>query len=259
VNKNIIARNFSRYAAVYDKHANIQRHAASELIKELPDSDFKRILEIGCGTGSYTQLLRKRFKYAAIKSVDIAEKMVDVARRKLKNGKVEFSVEDAEDMNLESGYDLITSNAAIQWFELPERAIGACKNVLKDNGALTFSVFGPLTFKELEGALGKVLAEEGLSVASRGFLNKETLEKTLANFFRKISVREVIIKEKYPSLKKLLEKIKYTGVRGSSFDPDSGVRFVWSRRLLRMTEDTYKKEYDRIVATYQVFLCKALR
>ncbi len=259
MNKNILARNFSRCAAVYDKYSNIQRLAASELMKELPDSNFEHILEIGCGTGSYTQLLRERFKHASIKAVDIAEKMVDVARQKLKNCKVEFSVEDAEDMDLESGYDLITSNAAIQWFELPGKAIEAYKGGLKDNGALTFSVFGPLTFKELEGALEKALTGDDLSVASRGFLSKETLEKMLARFLKTISIKEMLVKEEYPSLAKLLENIKYTGVRGSCFAPASGERFVWSRSLLKKTEDAYEKECGRIVATYQIFLCKTLK
>ncbi len=84
MDKKTLARNFSRCASVYDKHANIQRRAASELMEELPRSDFTSILEIGCGTGGYTRLLRERFKYAAITSVDIAEKMVAVARQKLK-------------------------------------------------------------------------------------------------------------------------------------------------------------------------------
>ncbi len=259
MDKEILARNFSRCASAYDKHANIQRIAASELIRELPESDFKRILEIGCGTGSYTELLRERFKYARIESVDIAEKMVEVARQKLKDGEVKFSVEDAEDMKLDSGYDLVTSNAAIQWFESPEEAIRSYRNALNRDGILAFSVFGPLTFRELENALRKASAGHGLSVASRGFLSKEATEKMLTKFLRKVSVREVLIKEEYSSLAKLLEKIKYTGVRGSGFASAERERFVWSRRLLKTVEDAYEEEYGRIVATYQVFLCKALR
>ena len=259
MDKKILARNFSRCASAYDKHANIQRLVASELIRELPDNDFKSILEIGCGTGSYTQLLRERFKYAAIKSVDIAEKMVARARQKLKNGKVEFSVEDAEYMKLDSGYDLVTSNSAIQWFEFPEKAIWAYKNALKHDGMFAFSVFGPLTFRELGSALRKASAEYDSSAASRSFLSKEAMEKMLAKFFRKVSVREMFVKEEYLSLTKLLEKIKYTGVRGPGFAVAPNTRFVWSRRLLKIVENAYKKEYGRIGATYQVFLCKALR
>ncbi|MDP2912437.1 MAG: malonyl-ACP O-methyltransferase BioC [Candidatus Omnitrophota bacterium] len=254
MNKKQLARNFSRCAPVYDKYANIQAFAAMELIRELPCGDCKRILEIGCGTGSYTRLLRERFKHAAIESVDIAEKMVELARQKLKDSEVKFSVEDAEKMKLDSGYDLVTSNAAIQWFESPGKAIRSYRKALNSGGILAFSVFGPLTFKELGNALGRVMTGHGLSVASRGFLSKEALEKMLAKFFRKVSVREALIKEELPCLAGLLEKIKYTGVRGLSLNS----HFVWSRRLLRIIEDAYKKEYGRIIATYQVFLCKAI-
>ncbi len=259
MDKNILARNFSRCASVYDKHANIQRLAASELIRELPNSDFKSILEIGCGTGGYTRLLRERFKDAAIKSVDIAEKMVEVARQKLKDGEIRFSVEDGEYMDLDGGYDLVTSNAAIQWFESMEKTIRIYKQILSDGGVLAFSIFGPLTFRELGNALKKVSAEHRFSVTSRGFLDKEALEKMLAKSFGKVSVKEILIKEEYPRLSGLLEKIKYTGVRGSDYASASSGRFVWSRRLLKAVEDVYRKEYGHIVATYQIFLCQALK
>jgi hypothetical protein len=69
----------------------------------------------------------------------------------------------------------------------------------------------------------------------------------------------VLIKEEYPSLAELLEKIKYTGVRGSGFPSVSSARFVWSRRLLKIVEDAYLKECGHIAATYQIFLCRAER
>jgi len=259
MDKNILARNFSRCAAVYDKHANIQRLAASELIRELPNSDFRNILEIGCGTGGYTRLLRERFKNAAIKSVDIAEKMVDVARQKLKDSEIRFSVEDGEDMDLADGYDLVTSNAAIQWFESAEKTIRIYKQILSNDGVLAFSIFGPLTFGELGNALKEISAEDNSPVASRGFLSKEALEKMLAKSLKKVSVREVLIKEEYPHLTRLLEKIKYTGVRGLGLASASSGRFVWSRGLLKAVEDAYRKEYGHIIATYQIFLCQALK
>lgn len=253
MDKKILARNFSRCAHLYDDYANIQRYSASELMQELPNIDFKCILEIGCGTGGYTQLLRERFKRASIRSVDIAEKMVDAARQKLKDGKVKFSVEDAEDMDLDSGYDLVTSNAAAQWFSSMDGMIEMCRGALRDGGALAFSVFGPLTFRELERALKTASSGKGLSVASGNFLRKDALEKMLAKYLREVSVREILIKEEYPSLAKLLEKIKYTGVRGS------GAGFSWSRGLLKTVEDAYKKECGGIITTYQIFLCRALR
>lgn len=229
------------------------------MIREIPQSDFKCILEIGCGTGIYTQLLRERFKHSSIKSIDIAEKMVGIAREKLKDSKVKISVEDAEDMKIGNRYGLITSNAALQWVKSMEGMIKIYHGKLTGNGALTFSVFGPLTFKELGNALKEACTNKGLSIASRGFLSKEELERMLGKYFREFSVRELVIKEEYPSLAKLLEKIKNTGVRGSGYNLPLNRGFTWSRRLLKIVEDVYEREYGSIIATYQVFLCKALK
>ena len=50
-NKDIIQKNFSRCARVYDCYSAVQDKAARELIGHLNDSRFAEILDIGCGNG----------------------------------------------------------------------------------------------------------------------------------------------------------------------------------------------------------------
>lgn len=259
MDKAIVARNFSRCAHLYDKYAYIQRSLARELEKELPKERYSNILEIGCGTGIFTKLLKERFGRASIVSVDIAGKMIDVAREKFKDTGINFSARDAEDMTLDREYDLITSNAAIQWFRDPETAVRKYKSAIKRGGAFIFSVFGPMTFRELDAAMSLAGVATGRSVASRGFLTKEEIAGILAKNFRKSAVRRAIITEEYPSLARLLETIKYTGVRGPGSAGSSEKRFSWTRKILREVEAAYKKSSGRIIATYEVLLCKAVK
>lgn len=253
--KAVIARNFSKSACRYDDYADIQRFAAARLIDEVPEGSFIRILEIGCGTGIYTGLLADRFGSGCIRAVDISGKMIEVAREKVRAENVVFEVRDAEGMPLEEGYDLITSSSAVQWFGSVENAIREYSAALKKDAWLVFSTFGPLTFMELADSLGRVLPGDGLSIAAGAFPDKKELERLLSRSLKSVLVTEVMIEEVYPSLAGLLEKIKYTGSRGSENPGGS----LWSRGLLKAVEDAYMDGYGRITATYQIFLCRAGR
>src|SRR3989338_9586213 len=96
MDKKTIAGNFSRYARTYDAHADIQRKTGLELLSWVKKGRFKSVMELGCGTGNYTLLLRERFKNAKIRAVDISDKMIEIAGDKLWDKGVEFMVRDAE-------------------------------------------------------------------------------------------------------------------------------------------------------------------
>ncbi len=85
MDKQTLIKNFSKYAYAYDKYADVQNTAAFELISQIRENGFKSILEIGCGTGNYTAILRQKFKIAKIKAVDISGKMIEIARNKVKD------------------------------------------------------------------------------------------------------------------------------------------------------------------------------
>ena len=72
MNKTVIKRNFSRYAHLYDKYADIQRYSSSQLAKLLKKGCPGEILEIGCGTGIYTGMLKRRFRRSALTVIDMA-------------------------------------------------------------------------------------------------------------------------------------------------------------------------------------------
>src|SRR3989338_5828963 len=229
-----LARNFSRYAHLYDEYANIQSLAGCELLRYLPDGKIARILEIGCGTGNYTTVLKDRFTLARIEAFDISEEMVRIARRKLNGDGVGFLVKDAEAMESTGKFDLITSNAAFQWLEKPGKAIANFSNMLAKNGSIAFSTFGPRTFMELNSSLKGILDRP---ISADKFLDKDDLEKILGRHFIKVRINELIVKERYNSLTELLKKIKYTGAGGDMQDRD----FLFTRTLLKRIEDLDRK------------------
>ena len=60
-NKHAIASSFGKAADTYDKHAAFQRDVGHRLLDKLPKNlTGLRVLDLGCGTGYFSQLLQQR-------------------------------------------------------------------------------------------------------------------------------------------------------------------------------------------------------
>lgn len=254
MDKNQISRNFSSYAEHYDEYCAIQNLCASKLIDKTGQDRFSKILDIGCGTGNYTRKLKDKYPDAEIKAADISQKMVEIARKKLKCDRVEFVVSDAETSHFENGFDLITSNACLQWFENPDMALSRYKGLLDDSGVILFSMFGPLTFNELSKSI-EVSFGSNSPIISRSFMEYAEMERVTKRLFRKVECEQEIFEEKFASLPELLKKIKYTGSGGNG----AAIKGLWTPRAMNLLEKTYRKTFKEIVATYQVFFFKGVK
>lgn len=251
MDKRAVIRSFSRYAHLYDRYAQVQRQSALELLGEIKEDGFHNILEIGCGTGNYTLLLRDKFKRAKFKVVDISERMIEISRRKLKNKGIDFIVVDAEALDLKETFDLITSHACFQWFEDLKDALIRFKNILNYNGLIIFSIFGPLTFWELNSALGSIL--KGNSIKASSFISEEELQHILENNFRHVQISSRQYQEYFADIQGLLKKIKYSGIRGNGLQNQA----YPGRNFFAELEESYLDKFKEIRATYQVFFCRA--
>ncbi|MDD5584347.1 MAG: malonyl-ACP O-methyltransferase BioC [Candidatus Omnitrophica bacterium] len=249
INKTLLKRTFGRAARFYDTYASVQNLTARTVLEKIAPCNIHSILEIGCGTGNYTKLLHDRFPRAKLTAVDISPEMIAQAKKKLKPSAVEFIVDDAEEIDTIKHFDLITSNATVQWFKDLKCALTKYKQLLNERGKIYFSTFGPLTFYELQESLKAFDAK--ICVAAENFIDKDALKKILRSQFTYTSVQEATVMSTYQSLKELLECIKYTsGVH-------SGSSKIWTRHALNGLEKIYLKKYKRIAARYQVFLCHA--
>ncbi len=252
MNKETLVNNFSRNAYDYDKYAQVQRKAAFELLKRIGEGDFERILEVGCGTGNYTCLLREKFKKSQIKAIDISAKMIEVASVKLKDNNIKLMVQDAENLSLGGSFDLVTSNACFQWFEDLEKALISYKSMLKKGGVIAFSIFGPRTFWELNDSLKRVLTRG--SVAAVKFIPADKIKTIFNKHFKEARIEEIRYEEYFSSLIGLLNKIKYTGTRGEVKE-----KISFDRRSLKEIEDDYLNKFQRIRATYQALFCRGIK
>lgn len=253
MDKKVIARNFSRAAPFYDQYANIQRRVAQDLLLGIRKKRVSCILEIGCGTGNYTLLLKDKYPNSELKAIDISYEMIKVAGEKLERRGIEFILADGEKKDLAESFDLITSNACFQWFVDLENSLRKYKDLLHQKGVLSFSIFGPLTFWELNRSLRDI--SQSISTEAARFRDSKQIKKILQLNFKKIEIKEKKYEETLPSLMALLDKIKYTGIRGGCW----GANIFFSPCFLRKLEEVYLSKFGRIKATYQVFFCSGIK
>jgi len=258
-----LLRRFEAGASRYDAHAWAQRQSARDLLaftaSSLPaapcagGAPVRRVLEPGCGTGLYTRMLLDAFPEAIVFGVDISEAMARAARRRIGDPRARFVVADAEEISAGS-YDLITSNATFQWFLSFPRTVARMASLLRGDGRLTFSFFGPGTYAELDEALRAAAAGRGelsgARVVATGFLGREEIAASLSSAFPRWNVVERRYHQEFPTLADLLRSIRYTGTwRGEA-------RPGWSPGLLARVEDAYRERHGAIRATYHVLLCR---
>ena len=249
----VIADNFSAIAARYDANAEPQHRAAEELLAFTGPLSPRSILEPGCGTGLYTCLLLAAFSRAEILGVDLSAAMLRVARRKIADPRAAFHVADAEDFHA-GRYDLITSNATLQWFTDLPRGLANLAGLLAPGGTLSFSFFGPETYRELDHALREVFGDE-VGVACRRFAPREELLHAMHAIFGTCEVEERRYTQTFPNLAVLLRAIRYTGTRGQPCGPE----MRWTPGRLARVERAYRGQYGTIQAGYQVLFCKGQR
>ncbi len=131
---NDIAEAFDRGAEAYDYHARIQQHCArlleTRIASFLGDSPILRVVDLGCGTGTFTRALAQRYPHAAFVACDIATAMVEKTQASLNaialpDEQRRFSVlqADAETATFSPSPDLVASNLAMQWFADPLGAL----------------------------------------------------------------------------------------------------------------------------------------
>lgn len=77
-----------------------------------------RAVDLGCGPGTSTELMLRRFPGAAVMGVDSSPEMIEAARLRLPG--VAFEVADIATWGGPGLFDLIFANAALQW--LPDHA-----------------------------------------------------------------------------------------------------------------------------------------
>ena len=174
VDKQAVAAAFGRAAASYQQHDALQRLSAAQLLSQLPARAFSRVLDAGCGPGSYSRYWRERGSH--VTALDLSEEMLQQAR--VQQAADDYLLADIEAIPLGGGFDLVWSNLAIQWCSDLQAALAGLYRQLAPGGTLAFTTLTAGSLPELNQAW---LAIDSHPHANR-FLPEPTLREALAAY-----------------------------------------------------------------------------
>ncbi|WP_245819189.1 methyltransferase domain-containing protein [Bifidobacterium tissieri] len=145
-------------SAQYLRFRNERTQPSRDLAMQLPadDGTVTRVLDIGCGPGNSTAVLRERYPHAHILGVDSSPEMIDAA--KSAHPDIEFALCDVSRQDqldaLPHDFDVVFSNACIQWVPDHAHLIPAMLGLLRKDG--TLAVQTPMNYEE---PIHRIIAE----------------------------------------------------------------------------------------------------
>jgi ubiquinone/menaquinone biosynthesis C-methylase UbiE len=110
------------------------------------------VLEIGCGTGNGSKLIKKYFNPKKITSIDLDEKMIKIANKKNKDRIIKFQQADAEKLPFKNHeFDAVFEFTVLHHVTDWEKALKEIFRVLKPGGYFVIEDLSIETFKTFFG------------------------------------------------------------------------------------------------------------
>ncbi len=172
-----IAARFGARASSYDRHAHVQQAVAASLAQLLPVRSAPRVLEVGCGTGLFTQELLRAYPGGRFVFTDLSPDMVDLCANQFRSAHARWAVMDAEQPDVSNRFDVIAASMTLHWLADPVAAVKRLTRRLTPGGVLLHATPAPDAFSEWHESLLKAGGENGLirCPALPGIVREESL------------------------------------------------------------------------------------
>jgi len=238
---------FSKAVKTYDDFATAQSRCFDKLCTIItPLGPFSSILDIGCATGKNTSTLHSLFPDARTLGIDAEPAMIDAARLTYcQHPNLSFQTKTAINGIQQRSWDLIFSNATLQWLEHPEHFF----KILRENKPryFCFSVFVDDTFHELKRCLSDVLGKNVTLPIDTFPTGKEWLTLTQSSF-EAVECTQTRHIQTYPSVLELLRHLSKTGVTRPFTE-----KKIWTPQFIRQLDSAFIKHFGMVRATYHTY------
>jgi len=125
----------------YAQASTHQKEWGARLIEELDLKGFERVLDLGCGDGVLTARIADLVPRGEVVGIDASVGMIEAARPKERNH-LHFCLMDIRDLDFDSEFDLIFSNAALHWVKDHRCLLQSVLRALREGGQVRFSFAG---------------------------------------------------------------------------------------------------------------------
>ncbi len=256
IDKAKIKRSFAAASVTYDSVAVLQRTVGNELLRSIDTTKLNgTLLDLGCGTGFLTGELLAHSSHETIIALDIALSMLQTTQAKLADKHdIIYVCADAEQLPLvEQSIDSVISNLALQWCRNLEAVFTGIKRVLKPDGQLVFSTFGPQTLHELKSAWSEVDHYNHVNE----FYSEAQLKQSLQQAgFKNSQIKSKLYTSRYDSVWTLMQELKHLGAhhviagRNKKFTTKTAMQ-----QMIAAYEN--HRVRDQIPATFEVIIVTA--
>ncbi len=123
----------------YNRYRGERMQPFFDLVALIEPKDSMRAIDLGCGTGELTAMLAERLPGATVEGIDSSPAMLKQAEPR-KSERVHFRLQDIADFVDASAYDLVFSNAALQWVPDNEALVGRILATLPPGGQIAVQV-----------------------------------------------------------------------------------------------------------------------
>jgi len=216
-----VRRAFSRASATYAGAAALQRDIEAHLLESLDYLDDRVpevVLDVGSGPAHAALAMRTRWPKARIVAVDLALPMLQQAPVRTGSGllgklglqrPLDRVCADLRDLPFaDNSVDVLFSNLCLQWVEDLPAAFAGFRRVLKPDGLLLCSTFGPQSLIELRESFGAADDAPHVSpFASIGAFGDALMH---AGFRNPVLDREVAVHH-HPDMATLMRELRAIG------------------------------------------------
>lgn len=264
IDKARVRKSFARAAQHYDAAAILQKIVRDEMMSrlDLVTIQPKVILDAGCGTGLASHALARKYANANVIALDFALPMLQKSRRVSLLNRLQYWLSGASQTLLcadmenlpitKMSTDFIWSNLAMQWCDL-DSVLSEFHRILKPEGLLIFSTFGPDTLHELRQATDTA---HGHNSVSR-FIDMHDIGDALIRAGFSAPVLDV---ERYTltydNIKRVMQDLKSIGAHNAT---DGRARGLSGKGFFNALEQAYEafRRNGKLPATFEVVYAHA--
>lgn len=235
---------FNKASNNYDDHAFLQKEVASRLDEKLNviTTHSNIILDLGAGTGLLSDNLKRRFPNSKIIALDFAQ-------NSLKNNQTANKIcANANHLPLaDNSADIVISSLMMQWCPDLKQLFAEIHRVLKNDGLILFSTFGPDTLKELKKSWSVVDNETHVNT----FADMHDIgDQMLGAGFQSPVMEMETLTLTYQTVTDLLRDLKAIGAQTVSTRSKSLMGKDKFQLMIKMYE-SYRQD-GKLPATYEV-------
>ncbi len=249
---------FNWNSSQYLKFKSQRTQPAIDLARRVVDVNPKTILDIGCGPGNSTAVLKSVFLEAQILGIDTSPNMINEAKKTYPN--IDFKLGDARD--IDGKYDLLFSNACLQWIPDHKGIIPYLMSRINDSGTLAVQI--PMNGDEsLFRIIRDVVSESKYSFDLSKLTRQWTLKpdeyyEILSGCSNSFQIWETVYYHDLPDHEALLEWVKGTHIRPylAQLSDEDGLEF--ENEILDRVKKTYPVMSDgKVILRFRRFFFTA--